>query len=113
MSMIPRSVRLAFTALTLACAATMTMAAPGDGPTPKVLKKVPPEFPADASVNAGTVKARVAIDAQGKVTEVKIVEATPQRVFDRAAVSALMGWRFEPSGQTQAYDVKLVFSDAD
>lgn len=27
--------------------------AAGDGPVPKVLKKVPPEFPADASVNAG------------------------------------------------------------
>lgn len=111
MSKFPRSARMAFTAIALACAGTMVIAAPGDAP--KVLKKVPPEFPADASVNAGTVKARVAIDPQGKVTEVKIVEATPQRVFDRAAISALMGWRFEASGAPQAYDVKLVFSDAD
>jgi protein TonB len=113
MSQISRSARLTFTAWALACSAAVAIAAPGDGPAPNVLKKVPPEFPADASVNAGTVKARVAIDPQGKVTEVTIVEATPQRVFDRAAISALKGWRFEPSGQTQVYDVKLVFSDAD
>jgi protein TonB len=99
--------------LALACAATLALAAPGEGPAPKVLKKVPPEFPADASANSGTVKARVSIDPQGKVTDVQIVEASPKRMFDRAATNALMGWRFEPSGQPQAYEVKLIFSDAD
>lgn len=82
--------------------------------TPKVVKKVPPEFPSDVTnVSAGSVKARLNIDAQGKVTEVTVLEATPKRTFDRAATTALMAWRFEPTGNPQTYDVKLVFSDAD
>lgn len=81
---------------------------------PKVLKKVPPEFPSDVTnVTAGLVKARLNIDAQGKVTEVTVLEATPKRTFDRAATTALMAWRFEPTGNPQTYDVKLVFSDAE
>jgi protein TonB len=102
-----RSHRLVIAALLGAC---LAMPALADGP--KVVKKVPPEFPADAGgVAAGTVRAKLAIDSSGKVTEVTILEATPRRVFDRAASSALMAWRFESTGQPQSYEVKLVFSE--
>ena len=84
--------------------------------SPKVLKKVPPEFPAEAvrkNVSAGTVRAKLAIAADGKVTEVEIVEAEPKRVFERAATEALREWRFEGNGDKQTHEVKLVFRNDD
>jgi protein TonB len=80
--------------------------------TPKLIKRVPPEFPREAvqaSVDSGVVRAKMAIDADGKVTEVTIVESQPRRVFDRAVQRALMDWRFEASGSAQTHEVRLVF----
>ena len=82
---------------------------------PKVIKKVPPEFPAEAAkkgISAGSVKAKLTIDADGKVSDVEIVEAEPKRVFDRAVKSALMEWKFEP-GEKATHEVKLVFKNED
>lgn len=84
--------------------------------SPKILKKVPPEFPADAmrkNITAGTVRAKLMIGADGKVSEVEVVEAEPKRVFDRAAVDALREWRFEGTGDKQTHEVKLVFRNDD
>jgi protein TonB len=83
---------------------------------PKILKKVPPEFPREAAkknVNKGTVNARMSIGPDGKVTEVTITEALPPRLFDRAVIDALMEWRFEGTGEKQTHDVKLVFTNED
>ncbi|MCX2861446.1 TonB family protein [Paucibacter sp. PLA-PC-4] len=79
---------------------------------PKIIKKVPPEFPREAaqqSITSGVIRAKMSIDGEGKVTEVAIVEAEPRRVFDRAVTRALMDWRFEASGEKQTHEVKLVF----
>lgn len=83
---------------------------------PKVVKKVPPEFPAEAvkkGVNSGTIKAKLTIEGDGKVSAVDIVEAEPKRIFDRAVISALMEWRFEGTGEKQSHEVKLVFKNED
>ncbi|MDC8785427.1 energy transducer TonB [Roseateles koreensis] len=83
---------------------------------PKVIKKVPPEFPREAaqqSISSGVVKAKLSIDADGKVSAVEIIEAEPRRVFDKAVSRALMEWRFEPSGEKQTHEVKLVFKNED
>ena len=101
--------------LAAACALGLTLGL-AQASTPKVIKKVAPEFPREAvqqQIDSGTVKAKMAIDPDGKVTEVTIVEAQPRRVFDRAVQRALMDWRFEPSGEKQTHEVRLVFSNAD
>lgn len=98
----------------LFCAA-MTLAVAAHA-TPKVIKKVPPEFPREAaqqSISSGVVKAKMSIDADGKVTGVDILEAEPRRVFDKAVTRALMDWRFEASGEKQTHEVKLVFKNED
>lgn len=80
--------------------------------TPKVVKKVPPEFPAEAvrkNINAGSIKAKLTIGPDGKVIEVEILEAEPKRVFDKVSKEALMEWRFEPAADKQTHEVKLVF----
>ena len=101
--------------LAAACVLGLVLGA-AQASTPKVVKKVAPEFPREAmkqAIDSGTVKAKMAIDPDGKVTEVTIIEAQPARVFDRAVKTALMDWRFEPSGEKQSHEVKLVFSNAD
>ncbi|HEV6964037.1 MULTISPECIES: energy transducer TonB [Roseateles] len=83
--------------------------------TPKVVKKVPPDFPREAAqkgISTGVVKAKLTIEADGKVSDVEIVEAEPKRVFDRAVKSALMEWKFEP-GEKATHEVKLVFKNED
>lgn len=85
-----------------------------DGP-PKILKKVPPEFPGEATrkgITEGVLKAKLSIDGAGAVTDVSIVEATPPKakVFNDAATEALTQWKFEASGKPQSFELKLVFS---
>lgn len=94
------------TALAVLMSAGLAMAAP------KVIKKVPPEFPAEAarkSINAGSVRAKLTIGPDGTVLEVEIVEAEPKRVFDRASIEALKAWKFEGTGQKETHEIKLVY----
>lgn len=82
----------------------------------KVLKKVAPEYPGEAArknITAGSVRAKIAIAGDGKVSGVDIVEAEPKRVFDRAAIDALSQWKFEGTGAAQTHEVKLVFKSED
>jgi periplasmic protein TonB len=97
--------RFVLAVLALVCAGSLTAA-------PKVVKKVPPEFPAEAvkkNITAGTVRAKVTIAPDGKVLEVEIVEAEPKRLFDKVSIEALKEWRFEPGSEKQVHEVKLVF----
>jgi periplasmic protein TonB len=82
---------------------------------PKLIKKVPPDFPEEATrrnISDGTLKAKLTIDGQGAVTAVQILDAAPPKakVFNDAAVAALSKWRFEPSGKGESVEIKLVFA---
>jgi len=99
------------------CAAVLAAASFGAAAadSPKVLKKVPPEFPGEAvrkGISEGVLKASLAIDGTGGVTDVTIVEATPAKakVFNDAAVGALKQWKFEGNGKAQTVELKLVFN---
>ena len=106
---------LAASGLVLAAALPVVPnAARADG-APKVVKKVPPEFPSEATrkgITDGVLKAKLSIDGSGAVTEVAIVEATPAKakIFNDAATSALNQWKFEATGKPQSFELKLVFS---
>ena len=107
---------MSFTSRFAVAAATLLVAFSAAANPPKVIKKVPPDFPREAaqqSISTGVVKARMNIDAEGKVTSVEILEAEPRRVFDKSVNRALMDWRFEPSGEKQTHEVKLVFKNED
>lgn len=96
----------------LLAASLLALSAASSFASPKIVKKVPPEFPSEAtrqSVSSGVVKAKMTIDGTGKVTAVDIVEAQPRRVFDKAVTNALLDWRFEGTGEVQTHEVKLVF----
>lgn len=110
----------AFTSRLLRSAATaavgLMLAFSAAANAPKVVKKVPPEFPNEAAkkgISTGVVKAKLNIDADGKVSSVEIVEAEPKRVFDRAVTAALMEWKYEAPGEKTSVEVKLVFKNED
>ena len=99
-----------------ACAALLALALVHSAAAdPKIIKKVPPDFPEEATrrnISDGTLKAKLTIDGQGAVTAVQILDAVPPKakVFNDAAVAALSKWRFEPSGKGESVEIKLVFA---
>jgi TonB family protein len=63
----------------------------------KVVKKVQPEYPAEARQNniQGTVKIQVIIQKDGSVTVQNVVEGDP--ILSPAAIEAVKQWRYEPT----------------
>lgn len=71
----------------------------GETRSARPLRQVSPEFPADAARRRqeGWVELRFTIGVDGRVSNVQVVRSQPQRVFDRAAISAIERWTFEPA----------------
>lgn len=72
-------------------------------PTPVVtkLKRTryqPPEYPQRAFEQrlSGSVTVEFVVDVNGEPRDAKVVEADPPEVFDRAALTAVKRWRYEP-----------------
>jgi protein TonB len=96
-------------------------APPAPEPKPAVRKQTsltqisgdPPTYPREAikaNVAKGHVVARLDIDEKGLVTEVRIVESNPPRVFDKEVVRALKEWRFAPDGTKYIGEVEVNFT---
>jgi len=98
------------------------IAPPTPAPAPKAtgprkglvpIEKVDPIYPKEAiraGVAKGRVMARLSVDEQGLVTDVKIMEADPPGVFNKEVVRALMRWKFRPEGEKFVGDVELNFT---
>lgn len=85
-------------------------------PTPAVVvHRELPVFPPSAlqrKIESGKVRARLAIDPTGKVTQVQIISSNPPQIFDEATSAALNRWRFQASPGAKAYDAEFSFSMA-
>ncbi|HUP96886.1 MAG TPA: TonB family protein [Usitatibacter sp.] len=71
-----------------------------------------PAFPgeaAQAGVASGNVRALLAIDAEGNVTAVRILEARPERVFDRAVNESLARWKFPRGDASRQFEAEIEF----
>ena len=44
------------------------------------------------------------------MTEVKIMEARPPRVFDRAVIAALSQWKFQADGEKYIGEIEVNFT---
>jgi periplasmic protein TonB len=57
-----------------------------------------PKFPPEAyrAGTSGEVQVEFTVGPDGSVTAARVVRATPPRVFDREALSAVKRWRFQP-----------------
>jgi TonB family protein len=84
-------------------AAARSAAASGVNPaslaaTLKRTRYVPPEFPSKALSQrvSGAVTVEYTVDASGDPRDVRVIEATPPGVFDKAAVTAVKRWHYDP-----------------
>jgi periplasmic protein TonB len=109
-----------FTRVSTAAALLLGMAlsssvAMAQSTNPKVVKKVPMEFPGEAArkgVDRGVLKARVTIDGAGVPTEVAILDTQPAkaRVLNDSVIAALTGWRFESLGKPSTFEMQVVMT---
>jgi periplasmic protein TonB len=76
----------------------------------KLIERVEPAFPRDASVDKGFVRARLSVDGQGNVTNVEITESNPPRQFDRTVRNALGRWRYEATGRAFTANTEITFN---
>ena len=62
------------------------------------LSRMPPVYPPGARRRGiqGWVKVRFAVDTQGHVQEVAVIEAQPPGVFDQSVIRCVNQWRFHP-----------------
>ncbi|MGI2194020.1 TonB family protein [Shewanella baltica] len=60
--------------------------------------QVSPRYPIDASQSGkeGYVVVGFDITADGTVSNVRVLDANPKRVFDKAALSAVQNWKYKP-----------------
>jgi protein TonB len=61
-------------------------------------------------VSKGRVVARLSVDEKGLVTDVRLIESDPPRVFDREVARALAQWKFEPEGDKYIAEIEVNFS---
>jgi len=62
------------------------------------LVRIQPQYPRDAAMNQieGWVRVQFTITETGTVTNPRVIDAEPPRVFDRAALRAILRWKFKP-----------------
>lgn len=65
---------------------------------PRVMHKVPPSYPFRAKRRGveGKVEVRFLVDKKGRVSQVSLIQAEPEGVFEESALKAVRKWRFEP-----------------
>ena len=97
----------------------VVVAPPAPAPKPAIRRgvtpifRVEPIYPKDvirAGIESGKVVCRLSIDEKGNVTDVRIVESNPPRVFDSAVVRALSQWKFQPEGDRYIAEIEVNFS---
>ncbi|BDH45814.1 hypothetical protein TUM12370_18580 [Salmonella enterica subsp. enterica serovar Choleraesuis] len=70
---------------------------------PRIIHKELPVYPYYAAKNHidGVVVFNYDVDAEGKVSEMRIIKSTPDHLFDDAVVKAVAKWRFERNKPAQ------------
>jgi TonB family protein len=73
-------------------------------PKPRILFAPAPSFPPGQSLpgQSGTGRFRLTFDAQGNVTDIRVVTSTGNPYFDQSAIKTLRQWKSAPSQGWQA-----------
>ncbi|KRG63526.1 energy transducer TonB [Stenotrophomonas humi] len=81
-------------------------------PSLRAVSTPAPRYPADAlrSGTSGEVLVELTIGTDGSVTDARVLRATPARVFDREALSAVRRWKFEPIASSVTTRRTLAFA---
>ena len=88
------------TSTTASAGNTASASAAGTHPA-VLLRNVPPRYPTTAvrANQEGWVEVAFTITPEGTVDDVKVVDAEPRHVFDRAATEAVSRWKYQPATQ--------------
>jgi TonB family protein len=81
--------------------------------TPVALVRVQPEYPVHEKIRGvtGKVDLQFGIDGAGNVVDIKVLQSSPEDVFDRVAINALQQWRFAANGVAgQVYTQSFAFA---
>lgn len=83
---------------TLVAGVNTEIASPSQSSEVIALLKVEPDYPRQAARQGteGWVKLEFTIIEDGTVTDVKVLEASPKRIFDKSAIRAIQRWKFKP-----------------
>lgn len=65
---------------------------------PRLIQHVAAEYPPEAARKRieGSVDVSFTVSSQGKVSDILVTNAEPSEIFNRAAVAAVRGWKYEP-----------------
>ena len=77
-----------------------------------VINSFQPNFPSAAiaqGIESGVIRARMDINANGTLTDVTILAATPVRLFDREVRAALMRWKFNAGTDARSPEQEIRF----
>ncbi|HET7065310.1 MAG TPA: M56 family metallopeptidase [Rudaea sp.] len=80
---------------------------------PIALQRVQPDYPAREKIRGitGKVELQFGLAADGSVSDVSVLDSTPEHVFDRTAIAALKQWRFAtPVDTGQRYTQIFAFT---
>ena len=66
---------------------------------PRALREIVPDFPAEADRQrlSGKVRLQLKLEADGRISDIEVVSATPPGVFDASAIQAFREARFAPA----------------
>lgn len=69
----------------------------GDGDVVPIVR-ITPIYPRKAALKGieGWVKLEFTITKDGTVSDVKVLDAKPRRIFNRAAIKSILRWKFKP-----------------
>ncbi|MCL7421555.1 MAG: energy transducer TonB [Methylobacter sp.] len=63
------------------------------------MSRVEPRYPFRAAARGieGWVEIDITVSPAGTVSDARVVDASPEGIFDRAALEAIRQWRFKPA----------------
>ena len=96
-----------------AAAATTRVAKAAAVATPIALQRVQPDYPVREKIRGvtGKVDLEFSIAADGSVKDVRVLDSSPEHVFDHTAIAALKQWRFTaPVDSAQRYTQTFAFT---
>jgi len=66
---------------------------------PRALRDIRPDYPTEADRRrlSGSVKLQIKLEADGRVSDIEVVESTPEGMFDESALAAFRQARFSPA----------------
>jgi TonB family protein len=64
----------------------------------RLIERTPPEYPQEAERNGieGAVDLSFLVSPQGEVHDVAVLHAQPSSIFNRAAIAAVLRWKYRP-----------------